>query len=184
MKAWFVDSLKVVFKPTQSTFDEVSRNAKGRFIESLVWIIITSSLINLLTHQISTVLIVILLWGLIIFPVGISLLVFWIHTVYQKVFRRKKNKHDELMYSVAMIFVTTSWLSTGLFFIPEVGPIISQYMWIYQLILGFLAIRAITKLNIWQSFVTLVISVLLAVVSIAILPLCITSLYGSTVDLM
>jgi hypothetical protein len=184
MKVWFLDSLKVVFKPTQVTFDEVCQNAKGRFVESLVWIIITSSVINLLNHQISTGLIEIVLWGLIIFPVGISLLVFWIHTVYQKVFRRKKNKHDELMYCVAMIFVATTWISFAISHIPEVSPFISRYMWIIQLVLGLLAVRSITKLNVWQSLITLLISLLLAAVSIGILPFCISSLYGSTVDLM
>jgi hypothetical protein len=184
IKTWVVDSGKIIYKPTQKTFDEVSKNAKGRFIEAVVWIVITGIIVTSLGYQFSISLIERLLLSAIALPIGILVQVFWIHTIYQKVFRRKKYKYDELLYSIAMILVTPSLLSSVLIYIPKIGPIIMQMTGIYQLVLGLLAIRAITKLNLWQSFITLVMSLLMAVISIALVPFCLTSLYCSTANLM
>ena len=118
--------------------------------------------------------------SILFMPIVALFFVFCVHRLYQKLFGRKKNHYDELLYLIVGSYVPFVLVSIFIALIPGVGKILFRITMNYPLILVVIAVKAITKLKVWQSIVVVGLGALLAMAGSLMIPLFITSILHTT----
>jgi hypothetical protein len=164
LKNWLDDFWKVLFKPTQETFQEIESHAKGRFGNSVAVSAISSFLLMLAAYVHYPYLDVSIVYNLVstllLYPLLIIVLAFICNFFFRKLFRRRKNHHETFLYFYTLLF---EWyVVVHLVFVFTLPPNWSEWVVLGGLlILGVVGTHHITKLKIWQSSVLLISSMLI-----------------------
>lgn len=191
---WFYDFWRVLISPHPNTFKEIAKHANDKFSGGVVWVvlaILASRIIvwinpsapkhNPNDEAWSAVFLVIL------FPFMFIFFSYFLNFIYKKLFKRKKECHEEIYYISILIFVPFTLITVLIPLIPLLPTVLLGIIWsvnIYQLILFVIAIQAITNLKYWQALVTLITSLVFTLFAFICFAAWIPSLMNSTSNLM
>jgi hypothetical protein len=167
MAEWLAAFWKIIYKPLPQTFLDIAQNAKGKFSSCIAWLVfvaIFSELFNYIfflpkndfSWLIPT------LASVVAVPIEILFYVFWIRTFQRKVFHGETDYYNELLYVIVAIYVVMGVMSKFLALIPILLVASTWIAYAYFIILTMVAVRAITKLDLWKTIVTVLLSFLLA----------------------
>jgi hypothetical protein len=160
---WLTAFARILVRPTLSTFTELAEDSTEKF-QGLVFWLLVSSLISYSVGYLAT------RGGLslpgafltiIIVPIGVLIWATCIHVIYQKVFKRKKDFHSELVYVLGCIAVIVLLLNTLVVLLPAIGTYLGYATYLYGLGLAAIAVHSITQLKIWETITTVVVGSLL-----------------------
>ena len=174
---WFETTWKILVRPLPSTFLNESKKSKNKLASAILWIeigfiFLYSANYLLFRHPEKFVTV---LGVLFIMPFVFLFYVFCMNTIYMRVFHRKTSKYDELLYSMTSIYILFMLLLVLLSAIPMIGAYANWVSFVYALILLVIAVRGITKLKVWESIVTVIVSTILGGAGF----LCIPAIIGS-----
>jgi hypothetical protein len=117
---------------------------------------------------------------IIILPISVLTCATSIHFFYKRVYHHKQNRYDEILYLTAAVFIIVLTLVIGISFIPGiVGAVLGWTMLLYLVILLTIAVKTITKLSIWETLITVLVSLIVAGAAFLGSPCLIASLTGS-----
>ncbi len=175
LKDWLGSFWKVTIYPARVTFINESVKAKGKTASAIGWLLFLTVFVLLYNYAVFKfvfpVLVIILTF--ILFPLDSFFLVFWLDTVSRKVFKCKISYYDEFLYLGVVIAVVGQILFSILNLIPAVrGYYLLWASYLYPIVLLIIAVQSLTKLKVWQAFVTVILSVILAFIAF----ICITVL--------
>jgi hypothetical protein len=181
VKDWLSTFGMIIARPLPETFLVEAKKAKGKFAGAVAWIafvaVFAEANVLILLERFSFSRI---LKALLFTPIVFILSVFCIHMFYQKFFGRKKYYDEELLYLIVGIFVPFMLASILVSNIPIVGGVVSWIIFAYAVILTVIAVKAITKLKIWQSVIVVFSGLVVAAIGYFVIPLLIFSLMSST----
>ena len=171
-KDWVTTFWKVVIKPVPETFVNEASKAKGKFSSAVAWLSFLAVLIHLsvfllfdyvypLWVTISTILFV---------PITFLVFVFFTHLFYQRLFHRKKDYQAEFLYLTVGISVPFVVIGSIVPVVPQIGTTLAWISLLYPIILMIIAVRAITKLYVWQATVTVFLGLFFSVLGFLCLP--------------
>jgi hypothetical protein len=163
LRDWFTTFGLVVTKPLPQTYVKEAARAKGKFSSAVAWLVFYA-IAMILSAAIATraFSVIVLLIAVLLYPIVVLLFIFFTRLLCMRLFSRKKDYYDELLYlTVANLvpFIVLGFLSAP--FPKLVGP----FFWIgllYSLILTVIALKALTNLRYWQSAVTVLLAGVLA----------------------
>ena len=172
VKDWLTTFWKIIIKPTPETFIEESKKAQGKLSTAIVWIVLSIILVyafiffayDYLFHPAT------IIFATLLFPIVFLVFVFFTHLFYQRLFRRKKDYYSEFLYLFIGIFVPLSAIHFLVGLIPNIGPTLSNIIWAYLFVLIVIAVKAVSKLKVWQSIVTVFLGFLFASLGFLCIP--------------
>jgi hypothetical protein len=191
LKNWLNAFWRIPLKPFPKTISDVSSYARtNTWQQAVAW-----SAIIALIYQLHYIFILknprppnLSFWSsmmfIVVLPIELLFFVFWIHTLFHKVFKRKRDCYKELLFVITAIIVGLSLLTIPISLIPQIGVWLGWAITIYQVLLVLLAIKTITKLMLWESIVVLIFSLLLTASIAVCLPLFIITMLDSTATLL
>ncbi len=181
IKDWLTTFGMIIVKPVPATFIGEAEKAKGKFASAVAWIafvavFVEANILIFLGHfSLSR-----LVKALLFVPIVVIFSVFCLHMFYQKFFGRKKYYHEELLYLIVGIFVPFVVASILATYIPVVGEVLSWIVLAYPVILTVIAVKAITRLKIWQSVIVVFCGLVVAIIGYVVIPILILNLMSST----
>jgi hypothetical protein len=100
---------------------------------------------------------------------------------YRKIFHHKQTYYDEFLYIWVIIFVLYQILASLSDLIPVAREsyYLSWALYLYPITLLSMAVKAITKLKVWQAIMTVVLSIILTLSFLACMPAFILSMIGA-----
>jgi len=182
LRDWFSTFKQILFSPTQATFALEAGKARGKLASAIVWLdilvvfgVLDDYFLNRRWPSIFTMLFVML-----IFPIILLFFVFCLHFLYQRLFHRKKDCYAELLYLFVGIFVPFM-IANGIavLFHGSIAKIIAGGLLIYPFILLIVALKAVTRLTLWQSILTVLLGSLIAAVGYFCIPIFFLSLMNT-----
>lgn len=165
---WLGTFLQVLIKPGPQTFLKEAKKADGKFASAIAWlffyaiyIIVMASIALGSMLSIPTLLAIIFL-----IPLAVILFTSVINFICQRVFHRKEYIYDKLLYITVAILLPVFIIFTPILtLIPaDVVRILSFVLLFYQVALLTVAVKTIAKIEYWQAFVTVVISIFAGIV--------------------
>lgn len=188
---WLGTFLNILIKPSANTFREEAKKAKGKTISAYSWLVLlflVSAVINdYITHGGITDY---LRWYAVIIaslvlPLGFLFFIFVLHTLYKKLFNRKKELHSEFLYIITAILFIAVLINSLTIFLPApfmtyAGHLINAYI-VFMMIF---AIKALTNMKVWQSIVTIVLSILIGGLGFICVPVFILLVTSTTPDFL
>lgn len=183
MKRWLYTFWRILIHPLPTTFIEEAKKAQNKLTVVVVWIEIGIALVYFLeflaTRYIPSLRTV--LSAVIFLPIIFLFYVFSVNLVYMRVFHRRRNIYNELLYLMTSILLITIVFSSMFSFLPRT-PIIFDYIsflpFLYGFILIIITVHAVGKMKFWQATVTVFLSTVLAVAGF----LCIPAFIGSLMN--
>ena len=176
IKDWFMTFGRIIENPFPTTFLVEAKKAKGKFAGAIAWIafvaVFAEANVLILIERFSVSRI---LKALLFAPIVFIFSVFCIHMFYQKFFGRKKYYYEELLYLIVGIFVPFMLASILASNIPIIGVVVSLMILAYAVILTVIAVKAITKLKIWQSVIVVFSGLVVAAIGYFVIPILIFS---------
>ncbi len=172
LKDWLTTFWKIIIKPTPETFLEEAKKAQGKLSTAIVWLVLSIIFICAYVYFTFDYLFppASIIGTILIFPIVFLVLVFFTHLFYQRLFRRKKDRYSELLYLFVGIFVPFVVINLLVGLIPDIGLILADIVLVYIFVLAIVAVKAVTKLKLWQSIVTVVLGLLFASIGFLCLP--------------
>jgi hypothetical protein len=167
-KRWLNSLWFVIKKPTPNTFKRITDDVDNIFIEA----IICNSILATLAYTLLIILGYIgpfRLDGFInfIFLVSLVLLffVFYLNLVKEKLFNDKTYSYEKLLFSIVLILIIMTIMDSFLIaFFPD-NNYLPYAVILYGVVIMIVAIKAITKLNYWQSLLNFFLSFILTLIS-------------------
>jgi hypothetical protein len=181
MKDWVTTFGVIVAKPFPATFIAEAEKAKGKFNSAVAWVALVAVILEVnyliaLGHfSLSRI-----LKAVLFVPIVFIFSVFCIHMFYQRFFGRKKDYHEELLYLIVGIFVPFTLAATFVAYIPRIGEFLSWMAVGYAIILTVIAVKAITKLKVWQSAIVVFSGLVVAIIGYFVIPILIFGVMSST----
>lgn len=166
LKDWFTTFGMILIKPLPQTFVKESAKAKGKLPGIVGWLIFITTLESIYYFTFRRFFsLALLLESVLLLPVVFLLFVFCVYKFCQKLTGRKKDYYSELLYLIVGICVPFSIISFGVAYIPGIiGYILGWITSIYPYILIIIAVKAITRIKIWQSFIVCSLSLIVAMI--------------------
>jgi hypothetical protein len=173
LKDWFITFGKILVRPSPNTFREEAEKANGKLISSILWVVfsvIFTHSFNYIVH--GTYQDAFMIVATILFvPIAFLFMVFCIHFLYQRLFHRKKDHYDEILYLAVAIFVPFGILPEFISLIPALNVSWLTFVFIiYQVLLLIIAVKAITNLRVWQASVVVVLGVIVGAAGFICIP--------------
>jgi hypothetical protein len=178
LKDWLGSFWQITVRPSQTTFVNESRKAKGKFVSVIGWLTFIAAFTHLFVYVVYQQFFapVVIVLTFIVLPIVFLLFAFWLDTVYRRAFHRQKSYYDEFLYLAVVIYVPWTIWSSLLSLTPSVG----NYLWwaslLYLVIMLTIAVKSLTKLKTWQAAITVVFGLVLGVMGLICLPAFILSL--------
>lgn len=180
LKDWLVTFWKVLTRPLPDTFIQEAEKADGKLLSVWGWLVFVYLSVLLGVYftygRLPPVPAMLLLFML--FPLVFLVFVFGIHLVSQKVFHRKKNHYNQLLYLMTAIFVPFTIVDLFVGYLPNVGVYLHGVIVFYMVALMVVAVKTIVKLRAWESIVTILLALLLAAGGMVCIPIFVLSLIG------
>ena len=181
-KDWLITFGMIIIKPVPDTFLEESKKAKGKLPGVIAWVVFATCIAHLsiylnfhYVYSLGTIILTI-----IVFPVILLFFVFCVHRLYQRSFHRNKDYYQELLYIMVGIFVPIFGIMSSLIsLIPQIGEAFSIILSVYSVFLAIIAVKAITKLKLWQAGVSVVVGFVLAAAGVLVIPAILLSLMST-----
>lgn len=181
LKDWLTTFWKVIIKPTPETFIEESKKAQGKLSTAIAWLVFSilfDFLFSYFAHQFLFPPAIII--GMVMFfPIAFLVFVFFIHLFYQRLFRRKKDLYSEFLYLSVGVMTPISLINLLVPLIPNVGLALAAIVWVYLFVLIVIAVKAVSKLNVWQSTLTVFLGLLFASLGFLCIPAFILSMMNA-----
>ena len=167
-KRWLNSLWFVIKKPTPNTFKRITDDVENIFTEA----IICNSILATLAYTL------LIIFGYIgpsrldgfinfIFLVSLVLLffVFYLNLVKEKLFNDKSYSYEKLLFSIVLILIIMTIMDSFLIaFFPD-NNYLAYAVILYGVVIMIVAIKAITKLNYWQSLLNFFLSFILTLIS-------------------
>jgi len=99
----------------------------------------------------------------LLIPIDFLFFVFCINLLYMRLFNRKKDYYNELLYLIVASFIPFIAILSLLAQVPILGEILFWTMLVYSLVLTVLAVKAVTKLEFGQSVLVVFLGSILAI---------------------
>jgi hypothetical protein len=183
---WLGDGLALIFRPGPRAFEQAAQHAEGKFNGGLL-----TALASVILWELGRLLVgrgVFNLVALVILvPVTAFLLIllaFWLHFLYQKLFKREQNAHLQIFYLLALLTLFLGLPSAFLVHVTGIGSIIAALAAIYALILLVAGLAAITGLTAVESIVIVIIGIPLSLLSLAFLLMMLPSVTSAVTQLL
>ena len=162
IKGWLVTFWRVLVLPTPVTFVNESKKAKDQFGGSVAWLVIFSVFV----YSIGSIALKeplplsILIGAIILIPITVVFFTTAMHFFYQRVFHKKQYLYDEFIYLCTAIIISIQaiYMLVALILPDNFSIYLSYVVYLYQLCLVVVVYKALTKLNYWQSIVSVILS--------------------------
>jgi hypothetical protein len=167
LKDWLGSFWKVMIYPTQVTFVHESGKAKGKTTSAIGWLLFLTVFVNLYNYVVFKYAfpISVIILAFILLPLDAFFLAFWLDTISRKVFHCKISYYEEFLYLGVVIAVVDQVLFSTLNLIPAVrGSYLSGASSLYPIVLLIVAVQSLTRLKVWQAIITVILSVILALI--------------------
>lgn len=163
IRDWLGTFWRILILPKPKTFADEAEKASNKFGSAMGWavfIAIYSYSVPVLAGYVFDLRI--LISAIIIFPLIVVLIPSATHFVVQRVFHRKEYLYDKFLYIFTAILVLFQLIINPItFFVPhQIAVVANDFVIGYQVLLFIIALKAMAKLNYWQTFVTVVITFL------------------------
>ncbi len=180
LKDWLRTFGRVVIRPLPSTFLEEAEKANRKFASAVGWLAFVVVVVHLYLFVVTRVPDTLLAALATVFLVPITFLffVFCVHLIYRRLFRRKEDHYEELVYLLVGIFVPFVFVNllVGVY-VPSNIPLYVAL--IYTTGVMVVAVGAITKLKLWQAALTIMLSLTVASLAFFCIGAFIVSLIGT-----
>src|SRR5215211_114118 len=171
LRDWLTSFWEITVHPSQTTFINESRKAKGKFVSVIGWLTFVAAFNDLFVYvvykQFAPLVIVL---TFIVGPIAFLLFAFWLDTIYRRAFHRQKSYYDEFLYLTVAIYVPYTIWSSLLRLTPSVGHFLWWTSFLYLVIMLTIAVKSLTKLKTWQAATTVIFSLVLGVMGLICLP--------------
>lgn len=161
---WITTICLIAGSPLPNTFITESKKAKGKFVSALMWLVLAVFVINVYDFFVRGIFSVSLfLFTALLIPVDFLFFVFCINMLHMRLYNKKKDCYDELLYLIVAIFVLFIFVFSLFSQAPILGELISWAILIYAAVLTVLAVKSVTQLEFGHSIVVVSLSLILAV---------------------
>lgn len=170
LKDWLGSFWHVMIYPSQGTFAHESQKAGGKTTSAIGWLIFLAVFLHLYNYVVfkSVSPLSVVLLTLLLIPLDFFLLAFWLDTISRKVFHHKTSSYEQFLYIGVVIGVVSQILFSILNLIPPLrGYYLAEASYLYPIIILIVAVHSLTKLRIWESIITVILSVLLSLIIFA-----------------
>jgi hypothetical protein len=178
LRDWLSSFREIIIRPSQIAFVNESQKAKGKIFGAIGWLLFIAAFDQLYVYAVYKYVfsVSLVIMTFLVFPLVFLFLAFCIDTVYCKVFHHKNTYYDEFLYIAVAIFVPFQILSSSLSLIPTIGIYLGWASIIYPIILLIVAVKSLTKLKTWETIVTVVLSIILALAGFFCIPVFLLSI--------
>ena len=155
-KHWLISICLVFIKPIPATFRKISQDVKGVFGSSIAWIVFITGIFIVTIGQLGFFkggYLAQLIISIIVMPIWFLLFVYLLEYLNKRIFHQKKSWHDELLFSITIIYILTTVLELIPIVLNYDNEILNLVLLIYPIALLIISVFSITKVNIWQSLV-------------------------------
>jgi hypothetical protein len=171
LRDWLITIGMIIIKPLPQTFITESKKAKGKLLSSILWLVLAVIALNVHDFFVrGNFSVSVLLFMALLIPLDFLFFVFCINMLYMRLFNKKQDYYSELLYLIVAILIPFITILSFLVQIPVLGDILFWTTLIYSLILTVLAVKAVTKLEYWQSVTTVVLGSALAMAGFFCIP--------------
>lgn len=172
LRDWLFTMSAIMIKPFPQTFIIESKKAKGKFSSATIWLVFIVISINIHVLLVQNAFSVfVLVFTILFLPLVFLFFVFCIHILYKRLFNRKKDCYTELLYLIVGIFTPCILILVLFNQVPIFGEILFWATLLYTLFLTIVAVKAITKLKIWQSITVVILGSVLAIAGFFCIPI-------------
>jgi 4-amino-4-deoxy-L-arabinose transferase-like glycosyltransferase len=164
---WFGTFWKVLVSPTPVTFRDEAQKAHGKFASAGLWLFLFSIYIAILINWavVGTLTFTSIVAIVAMIPTAVILFAAVLNFFCSRLFHRKDH-YDELLYvTVAVllpIFIIFAPLAA--FIAPPIFSLIGFILLLYQVAQLTVAVKTIVNIEYWQSFVTVVLAIMVGIV--------------------
>ena len=179
LKDWLGSFWGIIIHPSESTFVNEAQKAEGKTSSAIGWLLFLTVFTHIYNYIVfkSVFSIPVIILTFILIPLDALFLAFCLDTIYRRVFHRKKTYFDEFLYIVVVVLVSSQLFVSLLNLIPAIrGNYLLLASYLYPIVLLIIAVKSLTKLKGWQSAITVVLSVILALAGLICMPACLFSL--------
>lgn len=164
---WIPAFCKIVIKPNEAVIRNEGQKTKHVMAGLVFWSVLVSVMQKLFevvvlgipTNPASAISLMVLL------PIILIFFVYILHYLYLKLFHRKKVYHEQMLFILPNIILGLTIVQYILDLIPGVGLYLGYLANLYMLILLIQAVKAITRLKLFQSITVVILSVIISGVS-------------------
>lgn len=181
LKDWLETFWRVIFRPSRKTFLEEANKAEGKFGQGMFIIFLLGVYLQALLQA--------ELGGefrgfsglafVMFYPLIFLLYVFWVNTLYKKLFRRKRNNYIQIFYLQVAIISPLTVLNTLVIFFPRLNVVLDLSTVSYGIVLSVIALQALTDLKFWQATLAIVLSVILGALGFLCVPVLFFGIFDS-----
>ena len=164
LKDWLGTFGKIIVHPTAGTFRDEAKKAPGKLGSAIAWIVVFVITYQVVEYVAGELLIDMYsaFVNVILLPIGFLFFVFCIHLLVKRLFHRKQDHYEEILYLSAGIMLPFMALNILTGRIPVVGLILSWVVDVYTLGLMVIAIKAVTGLKAGQAIRVVLLGSLMA----------------------
>ena len=179
---WLTTMYRVVVSPKPDTFITESKKANGNFTSAIFWLLFLTLIFHVFIYISSQYVFPIssIIVTLIFVPLVFLFYVFSVDLFYKRLFNRKKNYYNELLYLMTSIFSPFYIISLFTLLLPnKLGTILGWITTVYPILLVTLVLKSLVKLKFWQAITVILLATALAAGGVFCIPAFIFSLIGS-----
>ncbi len=163
LRDWLGTFGMIVIRPLPSTFVKEAKKAEGKFASAVVWLVLVVLAAHVWLYLVtgSPDALLAAVATVFLIPIAFLFLVYCIHMLQQRLFRKKAYHYPELLYLLVGICVPIAVVNV----ILGRGALADILFWVicaYGLVLAVMAVAAVTRLRIWQASIAVVLSLILA----------------------
>ena len=167
---WIITVGRIGISPIPKTFQEEAVKAKGKTASAIVVIALAQTTGYLVAYPLlgADIHLFVLVGGLFLYPITFLFFVFCLHVLYKKLFNRKKEHYEELLYLITALYLPFIIINTA----GEIwaNQIVIWASWGIFLFLIGVILKTITKLNVWQTALVVFLGAILAFAGLYCIP--------------
>ncbi len=166
---WFSSIWLVLIKPTPETFDEITSDVEDVLGESFLWISIITTLYFIVVVSLDyyqNTFFLNLIGSILFLTLYILLFTYFLNYLKEKIFHNEYNCHERLFFSIVVIIIISVLIDLLLLTLLPNVVFLSYAAILYSVVLSIICVKSITKLNYWQSLINLILSAILASISV------------------
>lgn len=168
LKDWLGTFWKIIIAPTPKTFLAEAQKADGKFASAVAWLVFCAVYLSVLSNfVIAPASVLSLITAVIVLPMAVVLFTSAMHFAYQRIAHRRQYLFDKMLYLTVSILVPLQFIliNVALLLPAQFVAILAFLLLLYQAVLLAVALKAIAKIEYWQALLSVLISMIVAILA-------------------
>ena len=168
LKDWLGTFWKIIIAPTPRTFLAEAQKADAKFASAVAWLVFCAVYLSILSNfVVAPASVISFITAVIVLPLAVVLFTSAMHFAYQRIAHRRQYLFDKMLYLTVSILVPLQFIliHVALLLPAQIIAILAFVLLLYQAVLLAVALKAIAKIEYWQALLSVLVSIIVAIMA-------------------